>query len=369
MRICFVNSLRTFGGGERWLVETAGGLLERGHDVSVVARSGSALAGRARRSGFETLELPMRGDADPTSVLPLAAWLRRWRCDVASVNVQRAVRVGALAARIAGVRGVVERRGLLFPVRPTAVNRLTYRRFVTRVIANCRAIADDLERGGVVPPERITVIPNGIDPERTAAGEGARLRAELCLEAETPTVVMIGRLVPDKGHDVALRAFAKVVEAEPRAQLLVAGAGKLRQELRTMATQTLPDGSWRFLGHRSDVEDVLAAASVVLLTSFREGMPHVILEAMAAGAPVVATRVAGIPEMIRDGRDGLLVEPGDSDAAAAAVLGMLTDRESARGMAASARGRVLEEFSLRSMIDDIEACFAAEADRRGGRTP
>ncbi len=365
MRVCFVNSLRTFGGGERWLLEAAEGLASRGHTVTVAARVESALASRARHAGYDTLELPMRGDGDPTSIFPLANWLRSTRADVASVNVQRAVRVGAVAARIAGVPGVVERRGLLFPVKPSALNRLTYRRFVTRVIANCGAIANDLAAGGVVPAERIVVIPNGIEAERVSAGAGEELRAELCIDPDTPTVVVIGRLVPDKGHEVALEAFAKIVAQEPRAQLLVVGAGKLRHQLREMAAEMLPQDSWRFLGHRSDVDAVLAAGTVVLVSSFREGMPHVVLEAMAAGTPVVATGVAGIPEMIEHGRDGLLVEPGDPGATAEAVLRLLGDHAGARAMAESARRRVLGEFSLETMIDRVEACFAEAAD--GGK--
>ncbi len=368
MRICFVNSLRTFGGGERWLLEAAEGLVSRGHTITVAARIESALAARARHAGYDTLELPMRGDGDPTSIFPLANWFRSTRTDVASVNVQRAVRVGAIAARMAGVPGVVERRGLLFPVKPSALNRFTYRRLVSRVIANCGAIADDLAAGGVVPAERIVVIPNGIEPERVSAGAGEELRAELCLDADVPTVVVIGRLVPDKGHEVALEAFVRIVARVPRAQLLVAGAGKLRHQLREMASEMLPEGSWRFLGHRSDIDAVLAAGTVVLVSSFREGMPHVVLEAMAAGTPVVATGVAGIPEMIEHGRDGLLVEPGDSGAIAAAVLQLLGDRENAGVMAESARRRVLEEFSLETMLDRVEACFADAANGGKGRS-
>jgi len=369
VNICFVNSLRTFGGGERWLLEAAAGLSSRGHAVTVAARAESALAARARRTGYDTLELPMLGDGDPTSIFPLANWFRSTRCDVASVNVQRAVRVGAVAARFARVPGVVERRGLLFPVKPSALNRFVYGRLVTRVIANCATIAEDLATGGVVPADRIVVIPNGIDPARVTAGEEEKLRAELCLSGEAPLVVVIGRLVPDKGHEVALAAFAKIVRSEPRARLLIAGTGKLKQQLRAMAEEMLPEGSCRFLGHRNDVDAVLAAGSVVLVSSFREGMPHVILEAMAAGTPIVATGVAGIPEMIRNGRDGFLVEPGDPDAAADAVLRVLSDRERASAMAESARRRVQEEFSLDIMIDRVEACFADVADRgkRGGR--
>ncbi len=116
------------------------------------------------------------------------------------------------------------------------------------------------------------------------------------------------------------------------------------------------------------MDAVLAAGTVVLVSSYREGMPHVVLEAMAAGTPIVATGVAGIPEMIEHGRDGLLVEPGDPDATAAAVLQLLSDRESARTMAESARRRILGEFSLETMIDRVEACFADAADSGKGRS-
>jgi len=357
MRVCFVNSMRSFGGGERWLLEAAEGLAARGHTITVAARTDSALAARSTATGYDTIELPMRGDGDPTSILPLARWLRSTRVDVVSVNIQRAVRVGAAAAKLAGVRAVVERRGLLFPVKPTALNRLTYRRFVSRIIANCGAIAEDLAGGGVVPADRIVVIPNGIEPSRVTAGEGERLRAELCIDRDIPVVVVIGRLVPDKGHEIALAAFAQIVEREPRAQLLVAGAGKLRQHLRTLAAETLPADSWRFLGHRSDVDAVLAAANVVLVTSFREGMPHVVLEAMSAGTPVVATGVAGIPEMIESGRDGILIPPGDVGAAADATGRLLANPDEAAAMAHAARRRVHDEFSLALMIDRVEACF------------
>jgi glycosyltransferase involved in cell wall biosynthesis len=291
--------------------------------------------------------------------------MRRRRIDVVCAGIQRAVRLSCAAAAAAGVRAVVERRGLALPLRPTRLNRLVYRR-VTRVIVNCRALAADV--AGVVPPERVTVIPNGIDPARLSADGAAAFRARLGIPADAPVVGVVGRLTPDKGHRDALAAFGAVRSALPGARMLVVGSGRLDGQLRREAGAAHPDGAVVFAGHVEDVGAAIAASSVLLVTSLREGMPHVVLEAMALGTPVVATAVAGVPEMIEDGRSGLLVPPGDPARAARAVLRTLADGALARRIAGEARRRVDAEFSLEAMIDRTEACLLAEAPRAGGGT-
>ena len=365
MRILFVNSLRTIGGGERWLLEVDEGLCARGHRTAFAVRQGGELGRLLREKGSTVLELPMRGDGDVPSIVGLSRWIREIGIDLVSVNVQRAVRIGAPAARAAGVRAVVERRGLLFPLKPSALNRFIYGRLVSRVIANCDAIRRDLLETGLVPDERVTVIPNGIDAGRVRAGGGAAVRRELGLDGGAQIVAVIGRLGPDKGHRIAIKAFADVLRARPEARLLIAGAGHLGEELERFTAELLPDGAAYFLGHRDDVGAILDAADAVLVTSFREGMPHVVLEAMAAGTPVVATAVAGIPEMIEDGRDGILIPAGSHTAASAAVERALADPPAAADRAASARRRVETDFGLELMVDRVERCFAAEIETAG----
>jgi glycosyltransferase involved in cell wall biosynthesis len=158
-----------------------------------------------------------------------------------------------------------------------------------------------------------------------------------------------------------------VLKVRPDARLLVVGSGQLEEKLESLAGELLPEGSYRFLGQRSDVENILAGIDVVLVTSFREGMPHVVLEAMAAGRPIVATAVAGIPEMLRDGTDGLLIPAGSHTAAAAAVVRLLAEPALAESLARSATERVESEFSLEAMVDRVERCFEEElALVRGG---
>ncbi len=359
MRVLFINSMRAFGGGEQWLLEVADGLVARGHEASIAARRGSALSTLGRKHGHPVFEFPMRGDADLESIVGITTLMKRGGFDVVSVNVQRAVRLGAVAAYFAGIRAVVERRGLLFRLKNTGRNRFIYKRLVSRVVVNCEAIKDDLASSGVVAGRQMIVIPNGIDPSRIMSAGDGKLRSELGIGEGTRVVVIIGRLVPDKGHGVALDAFSRILAGSPDCCLLVVGAGGLRDELERRAR---PLGTAvHFLGHRDDISAILDAADVTMVTSFREGMPHVILESMVAGTPVVATRTAGIPELIEDELSGLLVQMHDPHGTAQAVLRILNDSGLAQRLAANAGRRVRSEFSLDLMIDRVEACFGEEA--------
>ncbi|MBN2564880.1 MAG: glycosyltransferase family 4 protein, partial [Candidatus Eisenbacteria bacterium] len=319
--------------------------------------TGSALASRAREGGHPVIELPMRGDADVRSVLGLAGWMRRRRVEVLNVNVQRAVRIGCAAARLVGVKAVVERRGLDLPIRDRLVNRAVYGRCLTHVVANCKSIERGVLSSGLVDRDRLSVIPNGIDPDRVPRGGGELVRRELSVEERAPLVAVIGRLVPDKGHDVAIEAFAGVLQSLPSARMIIAGGGSLEQKLRSEALRLSPAGAVIVAGHREDVPAILDAADVVLVTSSREGMPHVILEAMVSGTPVIATRTAGIPEMIEDGEDGLLIPVGSAEAARTAMTRLLTDRDLASRLAGGAAKRARSEFSLTVMVDRFEELF------------
>jgi glycosyltransferase involved in cell wall biosynthesis len=281
------------------------------------------------------------------------------------VNIERAVRLGCAAARFSGVSAVVERRGLLLPAEPSMLDRLVYRRCVTHVVGNCEAIRESVVAAGLVPRERTSVIPNGIDPERVPSGGGGAVRAELDIEAGAPVVAIVGRLAPDKRHEDAIAAFAEVARERPGARLVVVGAGRLAEDLRDLAARLAPAGSVVFLGERSDVAAILDAAQALVVTSVREGMPHTILEAMVAGVPIAATAVAGIPEMIRHEREGLLVRPEEPGEMARAIVRLLDDRALAERLAAAAAERVRSEFGLSTMIDRIEECF--EAAHAGGR--
>jgi glycosyltransferase involved in cell wall biosynthesis len=200
--------------------------------------------------------------------------------------------------------------------------------------------------------EQYRVIPNGIDPEiysRDPAPVPGR-------------IVMVGRLSKQKRPDIALRTIASLLEIHPGVCLDIAGDGPLRSETEALLAQLGLAGSVRLLGTRTDIPDLLAEAACFLLTSDYEGCPLSILEAMAAGVPVVATDVGGVGELVVVGETGYLVEPGRPDRLAAALSEVLANDERARVMGRAGRRVMRERFSCQRMLAEVEALYEEVAD-------
>ena len=204
-------------------------------------------------------------------------------------------------------------------------------RFVDRFCCVSGDVADEVEACRVVPKGKIRVIPNGIDTDRFAgAVNPAAVRVELGVPPGVPLVGTVGRLNEVKRQDRLIRGFAAMLGRFPEAHLVLIGDGPLMSELRLLAEGLGIGPRVHFAGYRADPERVLGALDVFALTSRSEGMPLAVLEAWAAGVPVVASRVGGLPEMIDDGRTGLLVDAEDVGALAAAIGGLIDDAEAGR---------------------------------------
>jgi len=261
----------------------------------------------------------------------------------------------APSARGVAVVGLALKRRLCEPLvwGPTATR-------VCRWIAVSDQVAEDLAYLGV-ERERVSVVPNGIDTARFRPDLEARaeIRAELGIDPAGPVAVVAGRLTRQKGVDVAIRAVARV----PGLHLVVAGDGGARAELERRVQLLGLAGRVRFGGPVAyqRVPSLLAAADIGLMPSLlEEAFPLSLIEAMATGLPVVASRVGGVPTAVRPGVDGALVPPGDVDALAR-VLGELADNPSRRAeLGANARKRALACFDTKRMVDATEAVFERE---------
>ncbi|MEE8571749.1 MAG: glycosyltransferase, partial [Gemmatimonadota bacterium] len=185
-------------------------------------------------------------------------------------------------------------------------------------------------------------------------------RRKLGLNSTGPVIGVVAYLRPDKGHQVLLRAMPEIVRQHPDCVLLVVGDGSQRSALESMTTAHSIEASVRFLGAREDIPDVLSALDVFCLPSVRnEGVPHSVLQAGAAGLPVVATAVGGIPEAVIDGKTGIVVPPGDPHSLAEALVALLADPESRDRMGHAGRRHVKDVFSLREMLDRTESAYEA----------
>jgi glycosyltransferase involved in cell wall biosynthesis len=203
--------------------------------------------------------------------------------------------------------------------------------------------------------DRYRVIVNGIDVDLFARDP----------EPAPRRILMLGRLDPQKRPDIAVRALAALRPAHPDASLWIVGDGSSRGELDALVADLALSGSVRFLGARKDVPDLLAEAACFVLTSDYEGCPLSVLEAMAAGVPVVATAVGGVPELVVDGETGALVRPRAPDEVAEAVGHLFGSPAAARTMGAAGRARARERFTLERMVTSLEQLYREVSHRAG----
>jgi glycosyltransferase involved in cell wall biosynthesis len=263
---------------------------------------------------------------------------------------------GLLAAALSGVAAVVATAHLLDDTRPEWRTRLNHRlaaACVSRYLAVSEGVARRLRIHFRVPERKIQVVRNGVDAERFRRAADPGLRASLAGDGERPIVLTIARLDSQKGHVHLLAAAAEV----PDAVFLLAGEGGERPRLEAQARALGIAGRVRFLGHRDDVPELLAACDLLVLPSLYEGLPLSVLEAMAAGRPVVATAVGGTDEAVLHGETGLLVPAAAPAALAEAIRHLLGDPGRAARMGQAGRARASREFSMARMIREVAGVY------------
>jgi glycosyltransferase involved in cell wall biosynthesis len=205
------------------------------------------------------------------------------------------------------------------------------------------------------PRRKIVVIPNGVDVERfRPLPPDFALRARLGLPAGAPVAAIVAALRPEKNHELFLNAASLIRQARSDAQFLIIGDGPKRPELEALRDKLGLGDAVHFLGTRGDIPELLSLADVLMLTSHMEANPVSILEALACGKPVVATRVGSIAESVHDGQSGYLVEPGDAAALADRTVELFNDRATARRFGQAGRQTVVEHGSLERMVEGYQ---------------
>lgn len=367
MKVLHIIGDRDIGGAGRYLLTLVTQPAFRAFEVIVACPEGP-LAGELKKAGVQVLHFE---GADLSFSIPLVFRLYRLirmvRPDLVHTHASLA---GRLAARLAGVRAVVytkhglagsEEAFVQVRGRRRLANALASRLLSDRIIAISRAVERELAAQGA-DPRRITVVYNGVDLDGPATGVSVRPAG---IPEGDPLVGMVGRLSPEKGYRYFLEAAALVRPRKPGARFVIVGGGPERGEIADKVRELGLDGVLLMTGFRADVGEIMGALDVLVLASTAEGLGLVILEAMAAGKPVVATRVGGIPEAVEDGVTGLLVPPGDPGAMAGAILALAADRARAAEMGRAGRKRVEEKFSGRAMAEETARIYREVL----GRTP
>lgn len=346
--------------------------------VGLWAGSGGILDDEARAIAdadirlFSWLVHPIRLHRDVFALARLVREMRAAKPALVHTHSSKAGILGRAAARIARVPRVVHTvHGWSFnDTQPPIVARLfrALERAAARSTDRIVCVSDADRREGIASgigrPEAYRLVRSGIDPQEFAPRPGARerVRAELGIGPGELLAGTVACLKPQKAPLDLVETAAAALRADLRLRFVLAGDGELRAAVETRARDLGLGDRFRLLGWRRDVPDLLAALDLFVLTSLFEGLPRAVLQAMVAGIPVVATAVGGTPEVVRDGETGLLVRPGDSLGAAAAILRLAAEPETGRRLAAAASSRIGEEFDVRGMVRSLDDLYAELLD-------
>ena len=346
-----------FTGAAVQLRDLATGLAARGHAVTVATPPNPLWAERLGAAGVVHVAIPMRRAWDVRAAFRIARLIRARDIQVAHAHKGRARTLALLAGLLGARPRLVLNRGVSFRVPRSRRLGYTSRR-VHAIVAVCESIKRDLVATGV-SADKIAVIYSGTDVERFHPGlDGGPIRRELGLAADHFLVTQIG-VRSWRGWRDILEAVGRIAGAAPRARLLFVGAPAPRiAEVADRARERGLGERVLVLGHREDVPQILAASDVVVDASYAgAGLTGSIREALACERPVVATALAGMPELVVDGETGLLVPPRDPGALADALRRLLENPTWAQAMARAGRKRVDAHFSLRAKLDATEALY------------
>jgi glycosyltransferase involved in cell wall biosynthesis len=318
---------------------------------------------RARAQGLTVEIVPCVGRCDWRAVAHIRKLVSEYNVDVLHTHGYKAALYACAAAwprRVALVATCHTWPSRSWSMRAYAVlDRLAMRTF-DRVVVISETLAELLQRSGI-QVAKLEMIANGVEIERFREAKPT-LRDEV-LDEES-LVGFVGRLAPEKGGMILLRAAQQVLRTHPRTKFVLVGDGPSRQALESLASQLGIYDRVVFAGVREDMPGVYASFQLVVLPSLCEGMPMCVLEAMAAGKPVIATRVGAVPRLVDQGQTGVLVEPGDVDGLSAAIIQILDDPEWAHRMGENGRTRATEHFSADSMARRYIELYREVADIR-----
>jgi glycosyltransferase involved in cell wall biosynthesis len=325
----------------------------------------------ARERGLTPLVIPelqraMHPGRDLVALAKLVRLLWRLKPDILHTHTAKAGALGRIAARLAGVPVQVHTfhghvlEGYFSPV----VTRLflaierALARGTDRIVVLSPRLRESMLRLGIGRPERLVVVPLGLELDRYAAvrREPGPLRESLGIPAGVPLVGSIGRLAPIKDHETLWRALV-LLTGERAPHLAVVGDGEYRERLEKLAGDLGIGSRIHFLGWRHDLESILAGLDVVICSSRNEGTPVALIEAMAAGVPVLSTDVGGVGDLVTHGETGWLVPPADPGAMAEGLQRILADPLNAAAAAAAAREAVLARHHVRTLIARMEALY------------
>ncbi|UZJ41096.1 glycosyltransferase [Prosthecochloris sp. SCSIO W1101] len=362
MNILFINSIgkNKFGGGEKWMINAAKGLTTKGHNVTLASKQDSRILRYAEKQGVKTHVVEIHSDISPVKTFLISRWLKEQQIDILICNLNKDVRVAGLAARIAGTPVVLARHGMLLCSRKWK-HKLTLTKLTDGIITNSNTIQETYAGYGWFPADFVKVIYNGIVIPKQVE--------QIDFSARFPGKKIIysaGRLSEQKGFNYLIEAAQILRKKRNDLVFFVSGEGKLASILQKQVDDADLHESFVFEGFSDDIFPYLKGSDLFVLASLFEGMPNVVMEAMAMAKPVVATDVNGARELMQDGNTGFIVPPADPPALANAIDSLIDNPEKLSAFGNAGKERVTQHFTMQHMTDTLEAHLRSklEASKR-----
>ncbi|MCR4429030.1 MAG: glycosyltransferase family 4 protein [Caldiserica bacterium] len=362
--------LQVIGGGEiagskHQFLELCLEQLKRGHEIAIVCFIEGELSEDARKMGIPITVLPMANIADWRVIPLLQKRIREGGYQIVHTHGVRANFIGRIAARRTGAHIITtiysfpkeDYKNILKRTFYPPIDRLTVK-FAERLIVVSHGLKERLIQVRYAPEEKLRVVHCSLDLEKTKPTKTrAQMREELGIPDNAPSCGMLARLVHVKNPFLLLEVAQKVNEEIPEAMFFFVGDGPYLNDLQRETLKRGLQRTVKFTGFRKDPLDVVEALDVIVLTSLSEGLPVTLLEAMALKKPVVATRVGGVPEVVKDGVTGFLVPSGDSQGFSRVLISLFKNHDLMREMGERGRKWVEENFSLSTMAEKTDKVY------------
>lgn len=359
MKILHIDTEKTWRGGEQQVLYLIKGLKERGHTPVVVCQPESLLEGAVINAGIEAIPLRMRGEFDIPAAWQIGRLLRKGDYDILHTHTSHAHSIGLLSRLFGKVKGMVVSRRVDFPIN----NSFKYSYFDVRYIAVSEAIKKVMMDGGV-PENKIDVVRSCIDLSGLDNAPIADIRTELGITKDAVVTGNIAHMADHKGQIYLIRAALIVKNKYPGTKFVIVGDGELREKLEAEAKKLGLDGVVLFTGFREDIASLLSSFDIFAFPSHLEGLGTSLLDAMAMKIPIVSTTAGGIPEVVQDGVNGILVPPKEPEALAGAIMALIEDPGLRLKYGNAGRSIVEENFTVDKVVDGTLAVYKRMLEKR-----
>ncbi|MCB0372869.1 MAG: glycosyltransferase [Muricauda sp.] len=354
-KICFFNTAKAWGGGEKWHFEVSKYLFDKGYDVMVIAKHDSVLLQKLKAAGVpcQGINLTNLSFLNPFKYRSVHALLKKEGVQTIVMNLSRDIKVAGPSAKKARLKRIIYRRGSAIPIKNTFLNRYYFKKVLTEVLANSEATKRTIlaSNPDLFPKEKITVIHNGIDLAKIksqAKSEKTSVRKEI-------TLLNLGRLEFQKNQTFLVHLSRCLKDRNIPHKMIIGGSGRLQVQLEALIEELGVSHEVVLKGFIEDPISFIQQADVFVLPSFWEGFGYVLAEAALCRKPIIAFNISSNPELVLDGETGFLVPEGNLDAFAKKVQFLYENPDIGKTMGNAGFAYVSEHFDREKQIEKIEA--------------